>query len=530
MYLSSSMGVPPGDTKRRRGPLPWREAMQLAERRLFDEYSRACAGVSVLEFLGRDATDPIAFWEKVIRWLPKLFEVKRKGEQLVREGRRSQAEIDENLQWQMRHVYPPGYALGTEQQELARAQCALAKARWRAQAAQTPHSAPVNPFPLKGLGFGQAPAMALRPTVVLDRFDFDKSAVKPTHWPGTLSVARTILASEGTSSPIRAVRLVGHTDRTGTESYNQQLGQRRAEAVQHSLRDALNRMRPGSGTRITFSTESRGETQPVSGPAELSRRVEVFLPASPTQDTRPRCANVAAAAAIERAAARQTLTKSASVASRFIRMLGGLDARGRFSPTVLDDKYWFAKLYELITYFEILRADRLQHPAFLLHFIPVFYNMYSDALDDFQNGNLSRVSALWLTHFRTAARPNVGSFSSWQRGVQNSIVTGVRAHIQGDMATALERAYRSYVSKYCLTNVPFDTFRVDFFERNRPVFDEVQASFFTELSRLGPFPVSVEVGQAIIGIGAQVSGGLDLDEVFGWRAAAWAEAKRRLGQ
>jgi hypothetical protein len=385
---------------------------------------------------------------------------------------------------------------------------------------------------LRGYGFGQAPtAPSARPTVVLDRFDFDQSTVKPTHWPGTLSVARTILASEGTASPIRTVRLVGHTDRTGTETYNQQLGQRRAEAVQRYLRDTLNRMRPGSGARITFSTESRGETQPVTGTADLSRRVEVFLPSPPPpQDTRPRCANVANAAAIERAAARQTLSKSVGVANRFIRMLGGLDARGRFSPTVLDDKYWFAKLYELITYFEILRIDGLQHPGFLLHFIPVFYNMYSDALDDFQNNNLGRVSALWRLHFTTAGRPSVGSFSDWQRGVQNSIVTGVSAHIRGDMATALERAYRSYVAKYCLTNVPFDTFRTDFFERNRPVFNEVQASFFLELSRRGPFPVRPEVGQAIIGVGAQVSGGLDLDEVFRWRATAWAEAKRRLGQ
>jgi hypothetical protein len=197
---------------------------------------------------------------------------------------------------------------------------------------------------------------------------------------------------------------------------------------------------------------------------------------------------------------------------------------------VLDDKYWFAKLYELITYHEILRADGLQYPGFLLHFMPVFYNMYSDALDDFQNGNTGRVSGLWLAHFRSAARPDVSSFSAWQRGVQNSIITGVRAHIQGDMATALERAYRSYVAKYCLTNVPFDSFRVDFFERNRPVFNEVQASFFLELSRMGPFPVRPEVGQAIIGVGAQVSGGLDLDEVFRWRGTAWAEAKRRLGQ
>src|SRR5436190_6599135 len=139
------------------------------------------------------------------------------------------------------------------------------------------YNPPADVTSLKGYGFGQAPTAA--PTVVLDRFDFDQSTVKPTHWPSTLSVARTILAREGTSSPIRSVRLVGHADRTGTESYNQQLGQRRADAVQRYLRDTLNRMRPGSGARITFSTESRGERQPVTGSPDLSRRVEIFLPA-----------------------------------------------------------------------------------------------------------------------------------------------------------------------------------------------------------------------------------------------------------
>lgn len=67
-------------------------------------------------------------------------------------------------------------------------------------------------------------------------------------------------------------------------------------------------------------------------------------------------------------------------------------------------------------------------------------------------------------------------------------------------------------------------------ERNRPVFDEVQGSSFLELSRKDSFPVGSEIGQAIIGVSAQVSGGLELDEVFRCRGSAWAETKRRLGQ
>ena len=237
------------------------------------------------------------------------------------------------------------------------------------------------------------------------------------------------------------------------------------------------------------------------------------------------------ATAIEKQAALATLTKSGLVAGSFIRIIGAVGARGTFIPTVIDSKYWFAKLYELITFFEIGSIPRFKQPAFVMHFIPIFYDMYADALRNFQNGNLAAVSPLWLWHFQKAARPKVEPFSAWQRDVQNSINTGVTAHIRGDMATALERAYRSFVAKYCLQSPPpLDSFKADFFEYNRPVFEAVQASFFLELSRLGPFPVGPEIGQQIIGFGAGVFGGLDVKEIFEWRKEAWAKAKAALGQ
>jgi hypothetical protein len=96
--------------------LPYREAMEQTERRLFDEYSRACTGVELLQTLQRAAQSPserVRFWEKVIDWLPKIFEVKRLQEERVRVGRMSRADADANLAWQMRHVFPPGYALTT---------------------------------------------------------------------------------------------------------------------------------------------------------------------------------------------------------------------------------------------------------------------------------------------------------------------------------------------------------------------------------------------------------------------------------
>jgi hypothetical protein len=365
----------------------------------------------------------------------------------------------------------------------------------------------------------------------LERFEFDRAALRPFHTPQIVAIARRILASQSGSQPIRSIFLIGHTDPVGTDQYNDELGCRRGKEVKRHLLETLDRMRPGSARKITITVDTRGEKEQIPGDRERSRRVQVIIPAPPPAPPKPRCRfSLSDAVAIERQAARATLTKSAQVAQNFLRTVGALGARGRFIPTVIDSKYWFAKLYELITYFEIRDIPRFSQPAFLLHFIPIFYDMYADALDNFQRGNLAAVSPLWLRHFQSAARPKLGSFSAWQSDVQNSIVTGVTAHIQGDMATALERAYRSFVAKYCLPNPPLDMFRPDFFENNRPVFDAVQASLFLELSRLGPFPVRPEVAQAIIGVGAGIFGGLDLDEVFRWRAAAWARAKASLGQ
>jgi hypothetical protein len=254
----------------------------------------------------------------------------------------------------------------------------------------------------------------------------------------------------------------------------------------------------------------------------------VPVPPSPA----PTCANdFAQALNIERAAARCTLDLSAQVANNFIRTLGALNARGRFTPTIIDNKYWFAKLYEYITYEEIAAIGNFRQPAFVMHFIPIFYGLYYQALQNWNNRNKAAVSPLWTNHFTLADRPDNGSIGAWMAGLRVSIVTGVTAHVQGDMANALEQAYRTYVAKYCLSPPPrFDEFRADFFDRNRPVFDRSKADFLLHASQFGPLPVGPELGQFLFAVGEPLAGGLDVDEVYRWRDAAWSEARRRLGQ
>lgn len=226
---------------------------------------------------------------------------------------------------------------------------------------------------------------------------------------------------------------------------------------------------------------------------------------------------------IEANEASRTRLQSVIVANRFFRTVGAVGRTGRFIPTIIDTKYWFAKLYEITTGFEIGAARDYRQPGFVLHFIPIFYDMYNRALDAWAAGG-GAVSPLWRVHFENTGRPDTGSIMAWSSGVTTSIITGVTAHIRGDMGQALERAYRSYVSKYCLDPAPpFDTYKPDFFAMGA-VFNQARAAAMSLVASLGPIP------EAGVQIGDALGAGLDVGQVNQWRAEAWADAKRRLGQ
>src|SRR5262245_62289269 len=104
---------------------------------------------------------------------------------------------------------------------------------------------------------------------------------------------------------------------------------------------------------------------------------------------------------------------SGGTARRFVAQLGALQPilipphpaahlakRPGFQMTVLDHRYWFAKLYELVMVEELVYSQKTAHPGFSLHFIKVFYDMYCDAMTNFDSGAIPRVNPLWVTHFR----------------------------------------------------------------------------------------------------------------------------------
>ena len=101
-------------------------------------------------------------------------------------------------------------------------------------------------------------------------FDVDSSAIKPAFEP-TLNKVADVLQR----FPKTVVHVIGHTDSTGSESYNQQLSERRAQSVvsYFASRGVVSeRLKP----------TGRGELQPrasndTESGRQLNRRVEIIV-------------------------------------------------------------------------------------------------------------------------------------------------------------------------------------------------------------------------------------------------------------
>lgn len=141
--------------------------------------------------------------------------------------------------------------------------------------------------PVAGGGVVVMPPLVIqvRPFVVLERFDFDRSTFPTVHRPIITRIAHLVLASRGTSQPIGTIRLVGHTDPAGDAAYNLNLGKQRAAAVQNELIAAIDALQPGLSSQISIIPQTLGETRPVatnttSDGRVRNRRVEIFLPST----------------------------------------------------------------------------------------------------------------------------------------------------------------------------------------------------------------------------------------------------------
>jgi hypothetical protein len=235
--------------------------------------------------------------------------------------------------------------------------------------------------------------------------------------------------------------------------------------------------------------------------------------------------------------ARQTLTLSNEVASRFMKNLGAiapillppfptgtLGRKPGFQATVLDQKYWFAKLYALVSYEEIGYSTHTRYPGYSLHFMKVFYGMYYDAMQKFIAGRMANVPQLWVTHFTGPERGSEDRVDPRSfEAVQFSVRTGATAHIQHDMPIALVTAYKTWNAS---PKPNFKDLKDDFIVKSEAAFTKAQAAFYIDVNDKTASPFRPEVGQlgaahyqAVFNI--QPS----LPIMFQWRREAWKKAE-----
>jgi hypothetical protein len=217
-------------------------------------------------------------------------------------------------------------------------------------------------------------------------------------------------------------------------------------------------------------------------------------------------------------AANATLQKSREIAETIV----GPGAKS-------DLPYWFARLYQYITQYEIAALQTLSYPCFLLHFIPIFYDTYRVAAESFMKR--SKIPSHWQEHFAMASLiVDPSQPVPYGNAVTRSLISGITAHIKGDMAPSLEHAYRSFSTKYSSVP-PFDTYKLDFFDRNLKIFEQVRLTLINEFVNRGlgfaMMGKSIDPGLASTAANL-INAGLNTKEIYGWRDVAWRKAKHNL--
>ena len=101
-------------------------------------------------------------------------------------------------------------------------------------------------------------------------YDFDSDVIKPTAAQNLKTLAQSLGKYPNTD-----ILIVGHTDATGADSYNQTLSERRARAAQNYL--VGEGVAPGR-----LRSAGRGETEPIASNTDeagmaLNRRVEIAI-------------------------------------------------------------------------------------------------------------------------------------------------------------------------------------------------------------------------------------------------------------
>ena len=144
-------------------------------------------------------------------------------------------------------------------------------------------STPANVRSGGGTSAGAGSPVGNPDCTTLDSFDQGRDTLQPAHHTLLVGVARRI-QREG----IRVAIVTGFASSEGDDVSNLTLGQRRADNVARTLRETLERTRPGSSSGVAMPTFSRGENDQVpGGDRARNRRVTVCLTPRPVRPPPP---------------------------------------------------------------------------------------------------------------------------------------------------------------------------------------------------------------------------------------------------
>lgn len=175
----------------------------------------------------------------------------------------------------VKNAYGECWRTGYWTPAMAIAECDSDLAKKKAQQKQEPKGskeAQALPTPAraaeKAVTLEKPTATTEKPTVVAyfkteTLFDFDKSAVEPE---GRNALEEKIATGMKTHPEVKLLLVTGHTDRIGTETYNQKLSERRANAVKDYL------VKNGvAAERIKVVGKGESEPNPESGTKQACR-------------------------------------------------------------------------------------------------------------------------------------------------------------------------------------------------------------------------------------------------------------------
>lgn len=133
-------------------------------------------------------------------------------------------------------------------------------------------------------------------TETCDRFGHNRPEITPAHRKKLEALAASISARLALAPGSRArIRIDGHTDTSGAESHNAELGQKRADSAKATLELALRKYQLGAQQLAPILAESLGESSPVNATGDGvkdagNRRVQITVTIegpAPSSATKP---------------------------------------------------------------------------------------------------------------------------------------------------------------------------------------------------------------------------------------------------